>query len=185
MVPVLKLKRTIVFHPWPGGAAKAQKMWPEARWIELGRTLHRDGFEILITGAFPDRDVSTDLARRLRKEGCRAWSLAGELSLTETAWVLLNARVVVSVDTGIMHVASALGSRVVALHGPTSPKRWGATGPLTIAVTSEVAGCGYINLGFEVPDHPPPCMDGIAVAAVHAALAELLDHGERLDEVGS
>ena len=182
-VPPIDLKRSIVFHPWPGGAARVQKMWPESRWIELGRLLNDGGLEILITGAGSDCEASADLVRKLRSQGCQARSLAGELSLAETAAVLRNAQAVVSVDTGIMHVASVLGSRVVALHGPTSPERWGAAGPLTIPVTSEVEGCGYINLGFEVPRDPPPCMENITVGAVHEALRKLIDRGKRIRRV--
>jgi ADP-heptose:LPS heptosyltransferase len=182
-IPPVDLARSIVFHPWPGGAAKVQKMWPEDRWIELARALNDEGHRILITGAGSDCEPSADLVRKLRSQGCQARSLAGELSLAETASVLRNARAVVSVDTGIMHVASVLGSRVVALHGPTAPKRWGATGPLTIPVTSKVEGSGYINLGFEVPHDPPPCMEDITVAAVHDALRNLTDHGKRIRRV--
>ncbi len=182
-IPPVDLKRSIVFHPWPGGSARVQKMWPEARWIELGCILKDQDLEVLITGGGADCEASADLVRKLRSQGCSARNLAGELSLAETASVLRNARAVVSVDTGIMHVASALGSRVVALHGPTLPTRWGATGPLTIPVISNVEGCGYINLGFEVPRDPPPCMEDITVAAVYETLRKLIDRGRRLRRV--
>lgn len=182
-VPPIDFNCSVVFHPWPGGAARIQKMWPEDRWIELGRVLNDEGLEILITGAGSDCVASADLVRKLRSRGCEARSLAGELSLAETAAVLRKARAVVSVDTGIMHVASVLGSRVVALHGPTSPRRWGAAGPLTIPVTSKIEGGGYINLGFEVPSDPPPCMENITVAAVHEALKKLIVREKRIRRV--
>ena len=179
-VPPVNLERSIVFHPWPGGSARVQKMWPEARWIELGCVLRDQGLGILITGAGADGEASDDLVRMLRSHGCEARSLAGKLSLAENASVLRNARAVVSVDTGIMHVASVLGSRVVSLHGPTVPTRWGAVGPLTIPVTPDVEGGGYINLGFEVPRDRPPCMEGITVTAVREALEKLTDSESRL-----
>ncbi|MGF1640040.1 MAG: glycosyltransferase family 9 protein [Rhodospirillales bacterium] len=169
-----QLNRSIIFHPWPAGAARLQRMWPQARWVELGCMLRDQGFEIVLTGGASDRKASMDLVSLLCRQECRARSYAGALSLPETAAVLWRARAVVSVDTGIMHIASALGARVVALHGPSSPKRWGGTGPATIAVNATVPGSGYLNLGFEVPDDPPPCMESISAAAVHAALVELL-----------
>lgn len=178
------LERTIVFHPWSGGTARLQKMWPRDRWVELGCLLHEEGFEIRVTGGSADSHPSAELVRQLQERGCRARSLAGELDLTDTAAILARARAVVSVDTGIMHLAAVLGSPVVALHGPTLPGRWGAIGPATVSVLSTSAGCGYIDLGFEVPREPPPCMEGIAVAAVHEALRGLLRGIVRPEEGG-
>ncbi len=88
--------------------------------------------------------------------------------------MLREAQAVVSVNTGIMHVAAVLGASVIGLHGPTSARRWDPLGPASTALVSDCPGCGYLNLGFEYPRHPPPCMEQLPVAKVLAALEEVL-----------
>src|SRR4030067_3380926 len=94
-----------------------------------------------------------------------ATNLAGKLPLRDTAIVLKRTLLLVTVNTGIMHVGAALGVPLVALHGPTSSKRWGAymKNGCQIAIESPIPGCGDLNLGFDYPAKPPPCMEGVAV----------------------
>lgn len=80
----------------------------------------------------------------------------------------------VSVDTGIMHMASALGCRLVALHGPTSAKRWGPLNPTSTAVQSAYSREPWIQLGFEGPRAGDACMRCITVDQVHDALDRVL-----------
>jgi len=99
---------------------------------------------------------------------------AAGLNLAKTAAVLAGARLVVSVDTGIMHMAAALGTPVVGLHGPTSSRRWGPVGERNIAVDSTLNGSGYLNLGWDYPKNPPACMDGVRFESVVDACDALL-----------
>jgi lipopolysaccharide heptosyltransferase II len=96
------------------GAAHATKRWPMAHWSALAGRLRAMGFEPVIVGGPDDRG----LAQQLVAEGTGA-SAAGEFSLQETGALLARARVVVSGDTGVMHMATAVGAPVVALFGPT------------------------------------------------------------------
>jgi heptosyltransferase I len=82
---------------------------------------------------------------------------------------------VVSVDTGIMHLAAALGVPVIGLHGPTSSKRWGPIGRNADAIDSPDPGAGYLYLGFEVPAVPPPCMEAISYETVLDECLKKLD----------
>jgi heptosyltransferase-2 len=96
------------------GAAHATKRWPVAHWSALAGRLRTAGFEPVIVGGPDDRG----LAQQLAAEGAGAGA-AGEFSLQETGALLARARVVVSGDTGVMHMATAVGAPVVALFGPT------------------------------------------------------------------
>ena len=97
------------------GAAHATKRWPAERWVELGRRLNSRGFDLALVGGSGDADLAAGIASGLD----RAASAAGRLSLQGTAALLASCRGLVSGDTGVMHMAAAVGTPVVAIFGPT------------------------------------------------------------------
>ncbi|HEX9282250.1 MAG TPA: glycosyltransferase family 9 protein [Gemmatimonadales bacterium] len=96
------------------GAAHATKRWPVAHWSALAEHLRAAGYRTVVVGGPEDRG----LAQQLVTAGAAA-SAAGEFSLQETGALLARSRVVVSGDTGVMHMATGVGAPVVALFGPT------------------------------------------------------------------
>src|SRR6266704_1170304 len=96
------------------GAAHATKRWPVAHWSALVEHLRAAGYRPLVVGGPEDRGLAQQLVA-----GGAAASTAGEFSLQETGALLARARVVVSGDTGVMHMATGVGAPVVALFGPT------------------------------------------------------------------
>jgi heptosyltransferase-2 len=96
------------------GAAHATKRWPIAHWIALAHRLRAVGHPLVVVGGPDDRGLALQLAA-----GGAAESAAGEFSLQETGALLAQSGVVVSGDTGLMHMATAVGTPVVALFGPT------------------------------------------------------------------
>jgi heptosyltransferase-2 len=98
------------------GAAHATKRWPVAYWIQLARRLRATGAELVVVGG-PD---DARLARWIAADaGPGAASVAGELGLQETGAILKRAAALVSGDTGVMHMATGVGTPLVALFGPT------------------------------------------------------------------
>lgn len=164
-----------VFHPWSGGYMGHVKEWPDERWIELARAVcARHALRILITGSPADIERSRALAEAMMRAGCDATSIAGDFSLVELADVLAASDVVVSVNTGVMHLAALLGVATVSLEGPVALHRWGPVGRRVRSVASTLPGCGYLDLGFEYAGRRLDCMDGVAVDAVVGAISELL-----------
>lgn len=105
------------------GAASEARRWPIARWIELARRLRSRGERLAFTG-------NADEFRRARLVARNAGVgvenvLAGRTSLETLARVVAAARLVVCGDTGIAHLATAVGTPSVVLFGPVSPRRWG------------------------------------------------------------
>ncbi len=96
------------------GAAHATKRWPLAHWIALAQRLSAAGHRPIVLGGPDDRGIALQLAAQGGVE-----SAVGEFSLQETGALLARARVLVSGDTGIMHMATGVGTPVVALFGPT------------------------------------------------------------------
>ena len=170
-------RQYLAFHLWPGGRRRQLKEWPTNRWLRLVEEFATAEMGVVLTGSASDRTRNDDLIASVRPQA-RAFVLnvAGS-SLQRTAATLAGARLVVSVDTGLMHIAAALGVPLVALHGPSSSKRWGPIGQSAFVVESPVAGCGYISLGWESVPSPPACMEGISFELVHdACLATLEKH---------
>ena len=96
------------------GAAHATKRWPIPHWQALAARLREAGYRIVVLGGPEDRGAAQQLAGEALAE-----SAAGEFTLQETGACLAQAKVLISGDTGVMHMATGVGTPVVALFGPT------------------------------------------------------------------
>jgi len=101
------------------GAAHATKRWPVAHWSALAERLAAAGYRPVVVGGPEDRGLAQQLVGEGGGGGNPVASAAGEFSLQETGALLARARVVVSGDTGVMHMATGVGTPVVGLFGPT------------------------------------------------------------------
>jgi heptosyltransferase II len=98
------------------GAAHATKRWPVRHWRRLASALVRRGYNVTVVGSSGDRILAAEIAT---SAGRRAASAAGDLDLQTSGALLRRSRAAVSGDTGPMHLATAVGTAVVALFGPT------------------------------------------------------------------
>ncbi len=159
----------VVFHLWPGGRRKELKQWANDKWVQLIEEFVACGMNVMLTGAPSDSAPNDSIIHRVKSCARGRVSNVAGISLQETAALLAGSRLVVSVNTGVMHMSAALGVPLVGLHGPTSSRRWGPISERAIAVTSPLGGCGYLNLGWEYPAHPPACMECIGFETVRDA----------------
>jgi lipopolysaccharide heptosyltransferase II len=130
---------------------------------------------IVLTGAPSDQPLVDAVISQLTAH--RVVSMAGTLSLPETAALMQRLDVLITGDTGPMHLAAAMGAPVVALFGPSDPARYGprAVRERIVRVQLPCSPCGLVRLPPErCRGHVPECMDGITVDAVVAAAFELL-----------
>jgi heptosyltransferase I len=119
--------RPIVLNP---GAGKAGKLWPEERFVELGRELIARGYQVVVSWGPGELDLARSIAKGSGAE------LLAETNLRELSFVLRSARLMVAGDTGPLHIAAALGTPVVGLFGPTDPRRNGPYGQIERCVES-------------------------------------------------
>lgn len=106
-----------VLHP---GASAASRRYPAEQFAEAARRLVRDlGCQILFTGTELERSLVRDIQAAMRAPSS---SLAGDLSLGAFAALLSRARLLVSNNTGAVHVAAAVGTPVVDLYALTNPQ---------------------------------------------------------------
>jgi lipopolysaccharide heptosyltransferase I len=114
----------VVLHP---GARWRTKLWDTEAWRRLAAGLVADGAGVVVTGSREDGALAEEIV-----SGVGARSAAGRLSLKGLAALLAEADLVVTVDSGPMHMAAAAGAPILALFGPTDPARTGPFGPAAV-----------------------------------------------------
>ena len=102
----------------PGAEFGDSKKWPEAHYGALAKQLIDQGFRIWVFGAPADQATGEFIVSVAGKD---CINLAGQTSILEALDLLAICQTVVSNDSGLMHVAAAVGTRVVAIYGSTSP----------------------------------------------------------------
>ena len=147
------------------------KRWPAAHFAALARRIGEAGYAVWLVGGPGDAPIGAEVAALA--PGVR--DLTGQTTLAEAIDLLAAARAVVTNDSGLMHVAAALGRPLVALYGSTSPA---FTPPLSrgAVILSENLPCSPC---FErvCPLGHFNCLNGLAPERVWAALARLIgDH---------
>ncbi len=170
----LPYDKLVLMHATPGGSAAKPKSWPEERWAELVRRLTGKGLIVAFTGTQADHFTIDAILSAAIVPSENAFSLAGVLSLPELAYVLNRVKLLITVDTGVAHLAAALNASVVCLHGPTRFARWGACNRRATGIDSSHPAAGYIHFGFESHPQQDEIMATISVDAVEAAVAARL-----------
>lgn len=166
--------KNVYLHLWPAkGRGSELKKWPEEFWAELAKILLDEGYAIYLTGSEADAPGNAAFLRRFFAGERGIMSVAGEFSLAGLACLLRDARALVSVNTGIMHLGAIIGTPTIGLHGATNPLRWGPIGPKCTSLVPRRGKYAYLNLGFEYPDDAQPAMQWLPVDDVVQALARL------------
>jgi heptosyltransferase I len=163
----------ITIHMFPGGYKSHLKEWPDANWIEIIDQLTAHHYEVFLTGAKIDREKAEQITSQIENSGS-VNIVAGTLSLKQTAELLKSSTLVISVNNGIMHLASALGGNLIALHGPTSVKRWGPLDANAISLQSGLQCSPCLNLGFEYQCQANSCMKSITTKALMDAIKKIV-----------
>ncbi|SCF30663.1 glycosyltransferase family 9 protein [Micromonospora mirobrigensis] len=109
-----------VVHP---GSKIRAKRWPTDRFAALARELTGRGHRVVVTGSADERDLAGRVAARAGLAASAV--LAGRTDVGELAALVARARLVVSGDTGVAHLATGYGTPSVVLFGPVPPGRWG------------------------------------------------------------
>ncbi|MGE3509091.1 MAG: glycosyltransferase family 9 protein [Vicinamibacterales bacterium] len=115
----------VVLHT---GAQKPSRRWPAERFAELtARLLAADArLFVVFTGTSAETGLVRSVVEAVPDDvRDRARMAAGRTSFDALQAIVLQSRVIVSNDTGMMHLARAMGAPLVALLGPENPRRWG------------------------------------------------------------
>jgi ADP-heptose:LPS heptosyltransferase len=154
----------VVVHP---GARYGAKRWPADRFSAVAAALERPDCPVVVTGSPDERALALAVADAAGLARDRV--LAGRTDLGELCDLVAGARLVISGDTGIAHVASAYATPSVVLFGPVDPAQWGppAGGPhVALARPADRRGAPFA-------DDPDPALLAIDVDDVLTAAASV------------
>lgn len=162
-------ERWVLLNP---GARWANKRWPAEAYRELARRIlaWRPDIHLAILGGRTERETGAAIAE---VNPSRCLNLAGETSLPELVeWIRLS-QLLVTNDTGPMHIAAALQRQIVAIFGPTDPARTGPYGQLE-SVMRLALPCVPCMKPHCANPRPLECLTAISVESVFAQVEVLL-----------
>lgn len=164
-------KRLIALVP-SVGTFRPHRAWPIDKWIQLIEKMQTEAnIYPLLVGGKEDVEICQKISDAF--DG-NVLTLAGTLSLPQTATLLAACSAVISADTGPAHLAVAVGTPVLGLYGPTLPSRNGPYGNQTIDKCSECK-CSGSKFCLVTPESGPgTCMQQIEFTQVWASFIENL-----------
>ncbi len=173
----LEIKRSDVLVCINPGANFPGKRWPVENFAQIGQKLIAEyEAKILVVGGAFEKPLAADLCGKIGEKGIL--NLAGRTSIRELAAILERCDLMLTNDTGPMHLAVAVGCPVVALCGPGNPYRYGPLGEKNQVIHSDIScfPCRYptrCRQNFA-------CMKTIETEKVIHACRFILDQGKQL-----
>ncbi len=157
----------VLIHPGSGGSADR---WPLERFLKLADLLQSKKVQVVISGSQNESSQIEEMSKRL---GIEVPTIAGDTDLRTLGAILERARLVVSNSTGPLHLAAAVGTRVIGLYPGKrvmSPVRWGPVG----------AGHQVIQptISCRCSGNRCECMKSIRVEHVYSAVISALNSTE-------
>ena len=167
--------KCVVIHAGSGGYSPARR-WPGERFAEVARHLHaKHRAEIVLVGQVGDD--SGEVARML---DFPVRNLVGKTNLPQLADVIHSADLFIGADSGVMHIAAAVGTPVVSIFGPSNNQAWHPWAPNGTSVVLrsgvECSPCSYVghSIGARVGCPARTCMKLVTAAEVAETAGRLL-----------
>ena len=156
----------------PGAARGPSKQWPSGHFSIAGRQLAEvSGMRVLVLGAANEAALCAEVAGAI---GPAALDLSGRTNLAELASLLGRCPVTLANDSGGMHLAAAMGSKVVVVFGITDPTRTGPMGVEHRIICDETVGKSRDIAAQSI--EAEKVLKSIGPERVQAAATELLSH---------
>jgi lipopolysaccharide heptosyltransferase II len=160
------------------------KRWPIPYWATLiDRLVREEHAQVVLSGASSDLPIIEGVMRRMQE---RAINLAGKTSLTQLAALLQRADLVISGDSGPMHMAVAVDTPLIAIHGPTNPSLGGPVSPDATILRSHIwcSPCYNAKDPADCRFYTTQCMKNILPSVVFAVAREKLYAGKHWQNSG-
>ncbi len=169
----LEGKTVICLHPGCGENGMPRE-WAVQNYIDLGNRLtdYDDNIRILITGATHEEERCRQIAENIRKN---VINTAGQYRLDNVVALVQKAKLIVCSNTGMLHIASCVGTKTMGLHGPTNPLKWGSYNKKSVLIQSDKFCSPCLYLGHDYGCQVPQCMAHISVDDVFIYIRKALN----------
>lgn len=157
------------------GASIRERQWGSDRFRNVVRKLEENGLRSVIVGGPSDRSQAEDIVT-----GCSALNLAGCTTLAGTAAVIASSRLLLSGDSGVLHIGVGLGVPTVSLFGPGIASKWAPRGPRHMVLDRGLSCSPCTRFGTTPPcPRNVSCLSGIMPEEVADAILHMTESGER------
>ncbi|MBK4764868.1 MAG: lipopolysaccharide heptosyltransferase II [Pantoea sp. Brub] len=107
----------------PGSESGLIKRWPHYYYAELAQKLISDEFQIILLGSAKDYEIGNNIRSSIiSTHQIYCYNLAGKTSIEQVVLLLSKCCIIISNDSGLMHIAASLNRPLIALYGPSNPK---------------------------------------------------------------
>lgn len=172
----LKGRLVIGIHPGSGIHQAGFKRWPKERFARLADSLIKDlDAQVILFGGSEEK-ILTEEIKDLMKTS--PFTLTGKTTLAQTAAFIEKCQLFISNDSGLLHVACAVGTPALGLFGPTDPLRTGPFSSSAIIVRKDL-DCSPCYSGKPVSCSNKKCLEFITVKDVLREVIRILDKNER------
>ena len=153
------------------GASIEERKWSKERFREIARWLNKNGIKVVVVGGKQDKKTADYIIEGLKGHINRA----GKVSILETAQILSQTKLLLTTDSGIMHLSIAVGTPVVALFGPGIEEKWAPRDGKSIIINKHLPCSPCTKFGYTPPcPYDARCMQEISVNEVKEAINALL-----------
>jgi len=171
----LDSRLVVVIHPGSGGYSMARR-WDAEKFAQVADQLHDEmHVQIVLVGGAGDDTISVLAAMQHQPI-----DLTGKTSLSELAGVIQQADLFIGADSGVMHVASATDTPIIAIFGPSNHRAWRpwmpAQGSVVLRSAPECSPCSYVDHGIGLRDGCPArtCMRMVTAKQVINTAMQIL-----------
>jgi lipopolysaccharide heptosyltransferase II len=150
------------------------KRWPIPYWATLiDKLIRGQNAQVILTGAPDDKPLIESVTRLMQEQ---AVNLAGKTSLPQLVALLQRANLVIGGDSGPMHIAAAVGTPLIAIHGPTDPALSGPVSPTATVLRSDIwcSPCYNAKDSADCRFFTTQCMKNISPSQVFKVVQEIL-----------
>lgn len=166
-------KTVICLHPGCGENGMPRE-WDVKNYIDLGNRLvnYDDNIRILITGASHEEERCRLISENIEKN---VINTAGKYKLDNVVALVQKSKLIVCSNTGMLHIASCVGTKTMGLHGPTNPLKWGSYNKKSVLIQSDKFCSPCLYLGHDYGCQMPQCMAHISVDDVFIYIRKALN----------
>ncbi len=162
------------------------KRWPIPYWAKLiDQLISNEGMTVVLTGAPNDLPLIETILRCAHEQPV---NMAGKTSLTQLAALLQRANLLITGDSGPMHIAAAVGTPLIAIHGPTDPVKSGPVSPHATVLRSNIWCSPCYTAKGKPADcrfFTTQCMKDITVEQVLTIIRQKLQNSKMQDQTAA